>query len=216
MSSGELDGMWGESGLPDVLPTGYGESVADRGGPNMYPPGQVPRGSYPPYGPGTGTDPGPGWGAVQLAFRDVTDNTYVYRQFSDNTIEIVATGNAKAMPIGTRLTSTGPNVAAFSAITAKIGTWESFKKGQTASFVTNTLPSLMTAVTTGLSTAASAPPPKRYTPSKHSAPAPMPAQTTDTSSGISPFWLIGGGVLLIGGIVAIAAMTGGKEKEDKK
>jgi hypothetical protein len=201
--------MWGDQGLPDVLPVGYGEpeapanypypsGVPDRGGPNLRP-SSVP-GSGGGAGPGWETSGAHGYGAASAPSGPYIDKTdtggYAYRFYKSGDIVIIATGNAKIMPIGRVLTKKD---SAWSSIVSKFGTYEMQAKTQTQSMLQSAVPSVVSAFTAALApatpAAAAAP---TFAPSEYSAGGGVTAPSTGSNL---PYWILGGGVLVVGAVV---------------
>ena len=213
--------MFGDQGFPDVLPVGYGgndrepsgydypSGVPDRGGPNLRP-SSVP-GSGGGAGPGWNTGGLPaGYGAAATPsgpYLDKTDTgNYAYRFYKSGEIVIIATGDAKRMPIGTTLTSKD---AAWSAITSKFGTYEMQAQAQTKDMLSTVAPGVAAAVASAVQGAG-------FKPSKHSPKTPLDttlAPPTESGSTL-PYWIIGGGVLVVGGLVAYAMLSGNKKGKE--
>ena len=202
--------MWGDQGLPDVLPVGYGEpeapanypypsGVPDRGGPNLRP-SSVP-GSGGGVGPGWETAGVHGYGASSAPSGPYIDKTdtegYAYRFYKSGEIRIIATGNAKIMPVDRVLTKKD---SAWSAIVSKFGTYEMQAKTQTQSMLQSAVPSVVSAFTAALAPAAPAAvaPAPTFAPSEYSPGGGVPAPSTSSNM---PYWILGGGVLVVGAVV---------------
>lgn len=69
--------------------------------------------------------------AKKSQYRDVAGSGgYVYRQFADGSIQILVTGNVKALPTGTIIKKEGKDAKRWNAITGEIGTWESYRQAR--------------------------------------------------------------------------------------
>lgn len=152
-----------------------------------------------------------GMGAIDYAkakatqYRDVQGTGgYVYRQFNDGVIQILASPSRK-LPVGTMLKGVAedPNYRRWLAITGEIGSWKTYRRESTAE--------ALRAITDTALTVASAFPSKRRKGAKAAggagaAAAPMPADlpaeaetppaTGGFLSGPVP-WILGGSVLVL-------------------
>ncbi|MDP3774546.1 MAG: hypothetical protein Q8Q85_09795 [Gemmatimonadales bacterium] len=186
-----LDGAnWGAMGPPDVLPTGYGETPMDRGGPN--------------FGPGTdNADAAPGWmtagpgvpeymgasakkSALQWQPRDATlsDGTMV-RQHPDGSITIVAATQNPFVGIVGRTITQSSHPAAWSTATTQVGLYKPP--------ILSALLQTGTQLTTAAIRAGAPPPPRSRKP--RFVPGPM---ESGGGPGVPTWaWVAGGGALLL-------------------
>lgn len=151
--------------------------------------------------------------------REVEDGGYIYRQYSDGSITIIATKDPAGQKlVGVRLTQES-DPKRWNAITASIGTWKQFRHDRAAQLTATGLKSI--AIIGGAVAATRKPKKGKKKGRKVTASLPMPElpeeeeETSGTVFGLpTPVVAVGG--LAVVGLIAYLVFSGGSKDSDAK
>ena len=141
---------------------------------------------------------------------DPKDALYAYRQFSNGDIQIIR--SPRASEVGKRITQASSNTA-WTAITARIGDWGTFRKEQSALIAKG----ILTGLTSSATMATGLPAPKGKKKKKKAGTVDVSASELPASSEGAmkylPWIILGGGGLVV---VAVLLFSGKKKAEGAK